>query len=100
MKRLAILLLTIVACESVDADKAQHFADEYAVKHFGSDATADCVRADTDRDGYVSCTVFVHGREPEQIQCGAEKWCVANCAEGCKFVPTVKLNGPQTRRAQ
>ena len=92
MMRIAIVLLFLAACETVDASRAQRYADEYTAKHFSASSTVECARADSDGDGYVSCTVFEKDHDPVSIQCGAEKWCARNCAEGCKYVPGVKVN--------
>lgn len=91
MKKLLFASLFIVACTRVDSDKVDTYAQEYA-KHFPGSTGVECAKSDTDGDGYVTCTVFMGNEEPISIQCGAEKWCVANCAEGCKYVPTYKID--------
>lgn len=79
------------ACQRTDFGKAQRSAEDYS-KHIEGTTSVLCAQTDTDGDGYVSCTVFrSKSEEPLQIQCGSERFCIWNCAEGCKYVPTMKM---------
>lgn len=93
MKTLTILLLlSATACQRTDVAAANTSAAEFA-KHVPGATGTLCAEVDTDGDGYVSCTVFRSGDEPMQIQCGSQRICLFNCARGCKYEPSVKLNG-------
>jgi hypothetical protein len=87
-----VSLLSLVACKTTDKEAADASAKEF-IKNVDGAKSVVCADTDTDRDGYVSCTVFFAGdREPMQIQCGSETYCV-NCVRGCKYEPAMKLRG-------
>lgn len=85
MKHLIAALVIFAACHNADVDKARKEAVEYA-KHFENVTGVDCNASDSDGDGYVSCTIFRSDADPVPIACGAENYCVTNCAEGCKML--------------
>lgn len=85
-------LLVLASCQNTNKAAADASAKEY-IKNIDGAKSVSCVDIDTDDDGYVSCTVFFAGdREPMQIQCGSETYCI-NCARGCKYEPVMKLRG-------
>jgi hypothetical protein len=81
-----LLVIALAACSHADADKAKREAQDF-MQHIDGATSVECNDTDSDGDGYVSCTVFRKGDDPLPISCGAEKWCVANCATGCKYTP-------------
>lgn len=87
-----VLVLLFSGCSRTDAEAANQSALQFT-QHIEGQTGVVCAESDSDRDGYVSCTVFRGKDEPLQIQCGSEKWCVWNCARGCKYQPTVKVRG-------
>ncbi|HSX22289.1 MAG TPA: hypothetical protein VLE97_05890 [Gaiellaceae bacterium] len=82
---LVVLLALAAACHNADVDEATKEANAYA-KHFQNVTSVECNASDSDGDGYVSCTIFRADADPVPIACGAENWCVANCAKGCKML--------------
>ncbi len=98
MNKIAILVILIVnisivniSCVRTDRKAAQKSAEEFR-KHLAGSSGVLCTDTDTDGDGYISCTVFMHNADPIQIQCGSEMWCIVNCARGCKYQPAMKLS--------
>lgn len=89
---ISLILLALTACQRTDVVAANASATDFA-KHVPGATSAVCADVDADGDGYVSCTVFRGNDEPMQIQCGSERICIWNCARGCKYEPTMKLNG-------
>lgn len=85
MNRL-ILLFALACCSRTDTAKANSSAHEY-MRDVPGATGAQCADTDSDGDGYVSCTIFRGSADPLPIQCGSEKWCVWNCASGCKYTP-------------
>lgn len=83
---LCTLIIAVAACSHADADKALKEAKDFA-KNIDNATGVTCNDSDSDGDGYVSCTVFRKGADPLAISCGAENWCVTNCAKGCKVTP-------------
>lgn len=85
-----VSLLTLVSCQRTDKAAADAAAKEY-IKNIDGAKSVVCADTDSDGDGYVSCSVFFAGdREPMQIQCGSEAYCI-NCARGCKYEPSMKI---------
>lgn len=90
---LTISFLAGIACNRTDKAAADEAALEF-ITHIDGAQSVLCANADTDGDGYVSCTVFMgKGVEPMQIQCGSETYCIRNCARGCKYEPAMKFRG-------
>jgi hypothetical protein len=82
---------TLPGCNMADHDKAVSAAKKYAKNVPDATGNVDCVAKDSDGDGYVSCTIFRKEGDPVAVECGAEKWCGCNCAEGCKAAqPKIK----------
>lgn len=84
------LAFLVVGCNYADIDAAKRQAKEFANKIPGAESVQ-CNDTDSDGYGYVSCTIFRGSADPLPIQCGAENWCVVNCAHGCRLaIPTVR----------
>lgn len=92
MKLITILIILACACARTDPAAAPAAAADY-IKHIPGATGYECAATDSDGDGYCSCTVFRGSDEPMQIQCGCERICIWNCARGCKYVPSVKIQG-------
>ena len=92
----AIALLT--ACSTVKPEVAKKAAREWAA-NVGEVRSVTCTGSDSDGDGYISCTAFFvdPSIKPIRLDCGAERFCVANCARGCKEAEAVKIQGGRTR---
>lgn len=88
---LTISFLAVIACNRTDKAAADAAAKEF-ITHIDGAQSVLCAETDTDGDGYVSCTVFMKGEEPMQIQCGSQAYCF-NCARGCKYEPSMKFRG-------
>lgn len=86
MKKLLASLTLLVACSTADIGRARKYAEDFA-KNVDGATGVDCNDSDSDNDGYVSCTVFRKGMDPLPLSCGAERFCVFNCASGCKVTP-------------
>ncbi len=84
MKLAGFLLTCLFACHHADVADARKQAEAFAKKIPGA-TEVQCTDSDSDGDGYVSCTVFRGSDDPLPIQCGAENWCVSNCAHGCRI---------------
>ena len=97
MKLITFIVLgciaSAVSCERTDSEAANASAREF-IKNMPGSTGVVCADTDTDGDGYVTCTVFRGTQEPLQIQCGSQRWCVANCARGCKYQSLGKLYAP------
>lgn len=91
MTRTLLILAFLIACTRTDPTAANTAAAQF-VKHIPDATGVDCAQTDSDGDGYCSCTVFRGREEPMQIQCGCEAVCLWNCARGCKYQPSVKLD--------
>ncbi len=91
-----MLMLCLVACTHADINEARNEAKEF-VKHFPNATGVECNESDSDGDGYVSCTIFRDGDDPLPIACGAENWCVFNCARGCKVLGLPSSNRKRKR---
>lgn len=89
-KTIAIAVLLLTACRTTNKEAADRAAREF-IRNFPNATGVSCADQDTDRDGYVTCTVFRGNLEPETIQCGSETYCI-NCARGCKYVPAIKIS--------
>lgn len=87
----AASLLTLVpsSCANSKPERAEAAAREFSTHIEDATGTA-CAQRDTDNDGYCSCTVFRKDHDPMRIDCGCERWCIFNCATGCKVVQGVK----------
>ncbi len=85
MKHL-ILVLALVACANTKPEEANRAAAEYVTRIPGA-TSFECAKQDTNSDGYCSCTVFRKDADPLSIECGCERWCIWNCARGCKYTP-------------
>lgn len=71
-----------------DWKSAEKYAAEFS-KNIPGARKVSCVRKDTDDDGWCSCTVF--GKQLTAIECGCERFCIFNCASGCKLtLPKIK----------
>lgn len=91
MKSILFTALALcTACSRTDVDAANTAASVFT-KNIQNSSGFSCAEVDTDNDGYVTCTVFRGSEEPMQIQCGSERWCIWNCARGCKYVPAMKI---------
>lgn len=81
------LLFTCFSCSHRSAAEAE--AREWASSMYPRrDHAVSCVGADTDGDGYVSCTVVVDGGDPKPLEC-AGRW---TWNSGCR-VPKAMLQG-------
>jgi hypothetical protein len=90
MKTTIAAILIMAACHNADVASARKQAEEFA-KEIPGAVRVQCNDSDSDGDGYVSCTIFRGSNDPLPIQCGAENWCVTNCAHGCRLaIPTTK----------
>lgn len=88
---IAAIILSSSACQTADPVEAEQYANGF-IKHIEGATSVSCAKNDTDRDGYIACTVFRGKEEPLAIECGAEKWCIANCATDCRMM-TFKIRG-------
>lgn len=94
MKKLLIamfLALVVPACAKADPEKAEAAAREFAQNYPDFSGNVACTKADTDGDGYVTCTAFMKNGDEKRLECGAERFCIFNCARGCKPVESLKL---------
>lgn len=98
MKTIFILcaVFAFTACDRTDEQAAEKSAIEYSQNIEGATGKVSCTADDSDGDGYVSCSIFVKGESPVNVQCGAEKYCF-NCARGCKYVEQYKYSGKGRR---
>lgn len=80
----ALLILVLFGCNNADVKDAQTQAETF-MKQIPGAMSVQCNDSDSDGDGYVSCTIFRGSADPLAIQCGAENWCVTNCAHGCRL---------------
>lgn len=99
MKKLLIIFVVLAACHHADVGKAKKEAAEYA-KHFQNVTGVECNASDSDGDGYVSCTIFRSDADPVPIACGAENWCITNCAEGCKMLSLPSSRPQKSSKAE
>lgn len=78
-------------CSRSDPAKAEEAAQEFQ-QHLPGTTGFSCAKVDTDNDGYCACTFF-RGEDKDLIRadCGCERWCLFNCASGCKLVEGVKV---------
>ena len=89
MKRMVLGLMMCAMSLSCGVGKAEDNARTFANKMFGQSNVrgVSCMQgysADSDGDGYVSCTVAFHGeRRPEAIECATEHF--GNCNTGCRM---------------
>jgi hypothetical protein len=90
MKRIILALVLLMSCARVDIADIRREAEQFATHVQGATST-DCADADTDGDGYVSCTIFRGDKDPLPIQCGSQNYGCANRAHGCKYVPAIKV---------
>jgi hypothetical protein len=77
------VIMALAGCNHTNTDAANASAEEFVKKIDGATGF-DCANQDTDRNGYVACTVFRKDADPLLIECGSERFCV-NCARGCKY---------------
>lgn len=82
--RYILIAALVIGCHSADVGSARRQAQEFMKKIPGA-VSVECNDTDSNGDGYVSCTIFRGSRDPVAIQCGAENWCVTNCASGCRL---------------
>jgi len=94
MKRaIACMIMALMAsCVRTDTEAANRAVKEFQ-QNFPDATGSTCAATDTDGDGYCSCTIFRGKEVPLQVQCGCEKFCIWNCAVGCKYVEAVKVLG-------
>lgn len=86
MKRLLLITLTLSCVQKSDYQAAQKSAEEF-ITHMPNATSVSCTQADTDNDGYCTCTVFrKDGLDTLSIQCGCQPdgWFSTNVARGCK----------------
>ena len=89
MKKTMIVLGAMVAVMSCGKGNAEESGQAFAVRMFGSSnvrsvVCMDGMTADSDRDGYVSCTIaFMDERTPMAIECATENF--GNCNAGCRL---------------
>lgn len=76
MKHLAALILLVAAC-GVDSTNAHDFA----ARHFPGYSDLECMRFDSDDDGYVSCTLQDANGTPQAIECST----TLSCNDGCRL---------------
>lgn len=81
----AIVMALLTGCRT-DMGEANRAAAEY-VKKIPHSVGWECANIDSDGNGYVACTVFRAEGEPLAIECGSERFCIWNCARGCKYLP-------------
>ena len=72
---------TFISCNP-DWRGAEKYATEFS-KDIPNARGVSCVRKDTDNDGWCSCTIF--GKQLTAVECGCERFCLFNCASGCKL---------------
>ena len=96
MRHLIFIAMTLTACATSKPEAAEKAAREYA-EHFDDANGIECAQRDTDSDGYCACTVFRRDHDPVRIDCGCERFCVWNCARGCKLVEGLKVQGGRGR---
>lgn len=93
MKTITIAIaLLMFGCGS-DWQKAEQAAKQYSKKIKGATGEVDCVHKDSDGDGYCSCSIFMEEGGPTGVECGCEKFCFIDCAEGCKPMHQLKARG-------
>lgn len=90
MHRFIIATALIAACANSKPEIAEKSARDFAT-HIDDSTGIECAQRDTDSDGYCACTVFRRDHDPLRIDCGCERFCVVNCARGCKVVEGVKV---------
>lgn len=77
--RSLILLFALVLFGCVDHEKAETAAAEYAKKLPGSTGQVSCVPADSDGDGYVSCSIFMKKGPPTAVECRSLPYKAGGC---------------------
>jgi hypothetical protein len=76
-----VMALSVAACDRNKADTEREAA-AWAKGLPGLVTGVDCMKVDSDDDGYVTCTVFREDHEPFSIQCAKEKR-----NSGCRLPP-------------
>jgi hypothetical protein len=51
-----------------------------------------CMNVDTDRNGYVSCTVFMNNGQTLSIECARQDWLTVIQNNGCRLQPRMMNN--------
>jgi len=88
---IAAVLLPNCTCSRSDPAKAEKAAQKFQQQLPGATGFV-CAKVDTDGDGYCSCTFFRgEDKDPIRADCGCERWCLFNCASGCKLVEGIKV---------
>lgn len=81
------VVLIIVVTPSCGVGKAEDTAHTFAARYWGNDVqSVECMQGScaSDKDGYVSCTVFLASAptEPVPIECATEN---SGCSSGCRM---------------
>jgi len=93
---LVALLIFATSCDS-DWQRAERDAKAFVVNIPGATGNVACAKADSDGDGYCSCTVFMEDGSMQNLDCGCEPFAVFDKTEGCKVVDAFK-ELPRKRR--
>lgn len=64
-----IILSPILNLSGFNHEQATKHAQDYA-NQIGNHTSVSCNKYDSDANGYVSCTIFMHHSEPLEIECG------------------------------
>jgi hypothetical protein len=91
-----LVALSLTGCTS-DWKKAEKSAQDFAKNVEGATGNVTCTHADTDKDGYCGCTIFVKGGDPLSVDCGCPTFCLWNCPDGCKMTENIKMRGAGNR---
>ena len=87
---IGFLALQVYGQYRADAAEAERYARDYIAKFHPDDTLhlLDCIGADTDGNGYVSCSYLLVGEDqPRQIECAGTWWWQPKgwFLEGCKM---------------
>lgn len=77
-----VLVSTVGGCRDADWQRAEKAAQDYAKNIGGATGKVSCMKMDSDGDGYCRCNVFRLKKDPLEIECGCDKYCIW-CKEGC-----------------
>ena len=79
-----VIIVIAMVCSFIGPDwkEAEGHAKQFS-KNISGARNVSCVKKDTDGDGWCSCTIF--GDQIVPVDCGCERFCLTNCAEGCKI---------------
>lgn len=82
--------ILMIGCSASVPEEAKKSASEF-VQNTPNATSFSCASVDSDGDGYCACTVFMRDSSPFRIDCGCQRFCVWNCARGCKIVEGFKV---------